>query len=136
MDASARCHGCARIAASLDKSNLLPIGTVHEKEMAKLSQLDGLIGVIEEKPNDASDGDSRTLCNDDDSAPRIHGENSAEVGSSSTTISDTDSSGKSHVRLGLGAPGLITRRLAQQKQCTEQKRKLDQQWARPTTPDV
>lgn len=120
----------ARIGASLKENDLPPIGPVYKKDNAKLKQLSGLVGVVEEEPNNVSEGNSESPRNDNKIAARTNGENNAEADSTNATTSGTDL-GESPFRLGLGAPGLITRRLAPPKKKKKSKKnKTKQQPAR------
>lgn len=96
----------AGIGASLKDTDLPLIGPVYQKDKAKLKQLDGLVGVLEDELNRAAEGTSRSPP-DDDTVALTRRENDAEARPAGSTASGDDSR-KPRFRLALGAPGLIS----------------------------
>ncbi len=106
----------ARIGANLEKTDLPPIGPVHEEDEARLAQLDGLVGLAEEEPDDATKTRLGSF-NSDEHDHNVTASNDGEdnVGGAertSLTASYSTALQKSSIKLGLGAPGLVSRRQA------------------------
>jgi hypothetical protein len=92
----------ARMGKSLRDEDLPPIGPVTRKDVMKLTKADGLVGVVvqEEKKDGEGDGDLERGVSD-----------------SGIAVATEDASKRSEesFRLGLGAEGLISRKLAPKK---------------------
>jgi len=105
----------ARMGKSMEDKALPPIGPVYKKDWEKLRTMDGIIGVIDDARDPSDEGVAGTT------ADQVHLDDSSVE--RPPTPSDVDA--QPPFKLGLGAPGLISRKLAPPKKTKKAKRRSE-----------
>jgi hypothetical protein len=93
----------AMMGKNMEDEDLPPIGPLYEKDMKRLGEIDGLVGVIEHTPDRSEEAVAETASLDSREKEQ-------------TTTKSSALQAHPPFRLGLGAPGIINRKLAPPKQ--------------------